>query len=259
MSEKRIKALIVDDEPLARRYIRTLLENDDAVVVIGECGNGAAAAKFVRERSPDLVFLDVQMPEMDGFTMLTSLGSKSPPAIIFTTAFEEFAVRAFEVHALDYLLKPFDRERFEAAVAHAKTLLADKRDEPPEAVQIAELLKHVAARPAYIDRLLIKRDGRILFLKTADIDLVKADGKYLQIHSGSHRYLVRQTMRSLKSQLDPAKFVQIHRSVIVPVEKIVELQPMGASEYIVVLANGSKHPLSRNFKDETFSILGHPI
>ena len=260
MNEK-ITALIVDDEPLARKFIRRMLENHRAVEIVGECGNGKEAVAAISEKKPDLVFLDVQMPEMNGFTTLETLGAENLPQIVFVTAYEQYAVRAFEIHALDYLLKPFDQERFDKTMTRAGEKFADRRQLQTERQQIAALLENVSQekKPPYLERLVIKTGGRIIFLKTAEIDWIQADDKYVHLHAGGKSHLVRQTLGALESQLDPQKFIRIHRSAIVNVERIKELQPMFTGEHTVVLENGVKLTLSRTYKNKAFEILGNPL
>jgi len=257
--KNQIAVLIVDDEPLARSYIRGLLERDAQIEIVGECGDGKSALSAIAEKKPDLIFLDIQMPEMDGFSVLKNLNAENLPAIIFTTAFEEYAIRAFEFHALDYLLKPFDAGRFSQAVNFAKERLADREQTAQENLQITELLKTADAKPRYLERLLIKQNGRVVFLKTSEIDLIKSDDKYVQIYAGGKAHLVRQTLSAMRSQLDPQIFVQIHRSAIVNTEKIKELQPMFGGEYAVVMESGASIAVSRNYKDDLFKVLGNPL
>lgn len=256
---KKISALIVDDEPLAREYIRALLKTDDEIEIVGECGNGRTAAEFIAENKPQLVFLDIQMPEMDGFALLKKIDAKNFPAIIFTTAFEDYAIRAFEFHALDYLLKPFDAERFAKAVGFAKQRLLDQDESALEAVQITELLKNIDEKPKHLERLLIKLNGRIIFLKVCEIDVIRADDKYVQLHAGKNVHLVRQTLGAMNKQLDPNKFVQVHRSIIVNVERIKELQTMFSGDLVVIMENGAEIPLSRNYKNRLFEVIGNPL
>jgi two-component system LytT family response regulator len=258
MNEK-ITALIVDDEPLARKFIRRMLEKHTSVEITGECGNGKEAVHRIRKEKPDLVFLDVQMPEMDGFTTLETLGAENLPQIVFVTAYEHYAIRAFEIHALDYLLKPFDQQRFDKAMSRINEKFADREQFRDEQKQIAALLENVARKSPYIERLVIKTGGRIIFLKTADVDWIQADDKYAHLHAGKKSYLVRQTLGALEAQLDPQKFVRIHRSAIVNVERISELQPMFTGEHTVVLENGTKLTLSRSYKSKLFDILGNPL
>lgn len=259
MTKNKITALIVDDEPLARDFIRHLLDEDEEIELVGEAGNGRAAAEFIRRNKPDLVFLDIQMPEADGFAMLRELGTEKLPAIIFTTAYEEYAIRAFEFHALDYLLKPFDRKRFEKALEYAKSRLASAAEETTETLQINELLKAVDRRQPFLERFLIKLNGRIVFVKTDEIDWIKADDKYVLIYTGKTSHLVRQTLSMMKTQLDPRRFVQIHRSAIINVERIKELESLAGGDYFVCLESGAKIALSRSYKDELFELLGKPL
>jgi two-component system LytT family response regulator len=204
MNEK-ITALIVDDEPLARKFIRRMLEKHPSVAIAGECGNGKEAVAKIRAGKPDIVFLDVQMPEMDGFTTLETLGADDLPQIVFVTAYEHYAIRAFETHALDYLLKPFDQQRFDKAMARVNEKIADRGQSLGERKQIAALLETVARKSPYFERLVVKTGGRILFLKTAEVDWIQADDKYAHLHAGDKSYLVRQTLgalsRSYKNKL----------------------------------------------------------
>jgi two-component system LytT family response regulator len=258
MNEK-ITALIVDDEPLARKFVRRMLEKHPAVEIVGECGNGREAVAGIREKTPDLVFLDVQMPEMDGLTTLETLSAESLPQIVFVTAYEQYAIRAFEIHALDYLLKPFDQPRFDKAMMRVYEKSADREQAAVEQKQIVALLENVSRKTPFLDRLVVKTGGRIIFLKTSEIDWIQADDKYAHLHAGSKSHLVRQTLGALEAQLDPRKFIRIHRSAIVNVERIRELQPMFAGEHTVMLENGTKLTLSRSYKNKLFEILGKPL
>ena len=253
-----IRILVVDDEPLARRFIRRMLEREEDAEVVGECGDGRAAVTAVAERSPDLVFLDVQMPEMDGFAVLEELGPARRPLVVFTTAYEQYAIRAFEAHALDYLLKPFDEARFARSLAHARERLRDRRGEE-ERLQVDALLDHVRRRPAHLDRLMVRAGARIVFLKVDTIDWVEADDKYVHLHAGPVSHMVRQTISSMEEQLDPEKFLRIHRSAIVNVARIRELRPLFSGEYGVILEGGTELTLSRNYKDRLFGLLGRPL
>lgn len=260
MAQNPITTLIVDDEPLAREYISRLLKEDGQIQIVGEAGNGRDAVHLIYERKPDLIFLDVQMPEIDGFAVLKTLKPNLLPAIIFTTAYEQYAIRAFEFHALDYLLKPFDANRFTQAVCHAKERLNKPQNKTlTEHEQISEMLKNIDEKPSYLERLLIKSNGRIVFLKTREIDLIKADDKYVRLFFGKSSYLVRQSLSQMKTQLDSEIFAQIHRSAIVNIERIKELQPMFNGEYNLVLENGTEVTLSRNYKNKLFGLLGKPL
>jgi two-component system, LytTR family, response regulator len=258
MNEK-ITALIVDDEPLARKFIRRMLEKHPSVEIVAECGNGKEAVTSILEVKPRLVFLDVQMPEMDGFTTLETLGAAALPLVVFVTAYEQYAIRAFEIYALDYLLKPFDQSRFDKAMARVKEKFADRAQVQTEQKQITALLENVARKSPYLERLVVKTGGRIIFLKTTEVDWIQADDKYAHLHTGNRSHLVRQTLGALEAQLDPQKFVRIHRSAIVNIERIKELQPMFTGEHTVVLENDTKLTLSRSYKNKLFEILGNPL
>ncbi len=259
MNDKPIKVLIVDDEPFARKYIRQMLKDDAEVEIVGEAGNGKRAVRAIEECKPSLIFLDIQMPEMDGFTMLNNIDEANLPFIIFTTAYEEYAIRAFEFHALDYLLKPFDQTRFAVALEHAKKTLRGDKAEWQQSLRIRELLEAIGAKTRFLERLLIKQNGRIVFLKMSEVDWIKADDKYIHLHSGNSRHLIRQTLHSLKSQLDPLRFVQINRSVMVNVDSIKELHTMFNGDHEVQMIDGTKFSLSRSHRNALFELLGKPI
>jgi two-component system, LytTR family, response regulator len=253
-----IRALVIDDEPLAREMIREMLEGDHEVEIIGECGNGREAVDAIRALSPDLIFLDVQMPELGGFEVLESLKGENVPYVIFATAYDQYAVRAFEVHALDYLLKPFDRERFEAAWKRAKGLLREdkvnRRDQ-----HILALLEELKAGPRYLERLVIKTEGRVFFLDIDDIHCIESEGNYVRVYNGKKTYLLRETISGLEAQLDPKKFLRIHRSSMVRIDKIKELQPWFHGEYHVLLENGKQLTLSRNYRANLQEAVGRPL
>ena len=253
-----IRALVIDDEPLARQMIREMLEGDSEVEIIGECANGREAVTAIRELAPDLIFLDIQMPELGGFEVLESLKGNSIPYIIFATAYDQYAVRAFEVHALDYLLKPFDRERFETAWKRAKSLIRDDRLNQREQ-HILALLEELKVGPRYLQRLVVKTEGRVFFLDVDDIHCIEAEGNYVRVYNGQKTYLLRETISGLESQLDPKKFLRIHRSSIVRIDKIKELQPWFHGEYHVVLENGKQLTLSRNYRSNLQEAVGRAL
>ena len=260
MNEKKIKVLIVDDESLARDYIRRLLgKNKPEFEIIGEASNGKLALQLIAEHKPDLVFLDVQMPETDGFQMLEKLDRGSLPIIIFTTAYEKYAIRAFEFHAIDYLLKPFDQKRFNEAVDYARTLFLNLEQKNQTSEQITELLKNKSQPPEYLERLLIKQKGRVIFLKVSEIDLIKADDKYVHLHFGESRYMIRQTLSAMLRQLDPQKFIRIHRSFIVNQQSILELHPTSHGQYDIILKTGRQIPLSQTYRNDFFEVFGKPL
>jgi two-component system, LytTR family, response regulator len=241
------RVLIVDDERLARLGVRQLLEEHE-VEVVGECDGGEAAIAAIRQLAPDLVFLDVQMPEVDGFDVLERVGPEQMPAVVFVTAYDDYAVRAFEVHALDYLLKPFSAERFRSALGHARDFVAKRR------------ANGLPAREAgRRNRLMIKSSGRIHFLRMADIDWCEAAGNYVRVHVGPQCYLVRDTMSHLESELDPQQFIRIHRSTIVNVDRVQEMQSSFNGEYVVLLRGGTRLTLSRGYRDAIHARLGKPL
>ena len=258
MKNAPIKALIADDEALARRFIRRMLRDDRDVEIVGECSDGKQAVAIIRKQNPDVVFLDVQMPEMDGFAVLESIGTDRLPEIIFATAYEQYAIRAFELHALDYLLKPFDQARFKDAIKHAKERFrSDRRNEGR--LQISALLESIRNKRQYLDRLMIKAAGRITFLSIDEINWIQADDKYVHLHAGKISPMVRQTLSAMETQLDPKKFRRIHRSAIVNVGRIKELQPLFSGEHSILLEDGTKLTLSRNYRDKLFQVLGKPL
>jgi two-component system LytT family response regulator len=258
MEGRRIRALVVDDEPLARRRMRRLLERDPEVDMVGECGDGQAAVAAIAEHAPDLVFLDVQMPEMDGFAVLRSLPADRTPLVVFVTAYDQYALRAFEVSAVDYLLKPFDRRRFDQALQRAKARLAAGAGDGLGRRTLA-LLEELRARASHLDRLVIKAGGRAFFLKTDEIDWVEAEGKYVRLHVGRESHLVREPIGTLEAQLDPRRFLRIHRSTIVNIDRIRELQPWFHNEVRVILRDGTELMLSRGCRKKLSELLKVPL
>lgn len=253
-----IRTLIVDDEPAARDGMRHLLTADPEIVLTGECANGREAAAAIRDTAPDLVFLDVQMPELDGFGVLREVGVETAPMVVFVTAFDQYALRAFDVHAIDYLLKPFTDDRFRQSLDRAKQQVRQGRLEDLSR-KLAALLDHDEAAPArerYLDRLVVKSGGKVTLLPVGEIEWIDAEGDYVRIHVGKTWHLLRETMKNLEDQLDSARFVRIHRSTIVNLEKVKELQPFFRGEYVVVLHNGTTLKLSRGYRDNLEARLG---
>ena len=252
---EKIRTLIVDDEPLARRNLRLLLERDPQVEIIGECRNGREAVQSVNKLSPDLIFLDIQMPEMDGFDVLASVGAEQIQAIIFVTAFDQYALKAFEVHALDYLLKPFDDARFQRALEQAKSQIEQKALNRISGKLLALLEEREskreqrAPRKTYLTRLMVKLASRVVLLKVNEIDWIEADGNYAKLHIGKKAHLLREKMHDLEAQLNPQKFVRIHRSIIVNLDRIKEMHPHFNGDYIVVLEDGVQLKLSRSRRE----------
>ena len=256
--EKCIRALIVDDEPLARERIRDILETDSEIEIIGECASGEEAIEAIERQTPDLVFLDVEMPGKDGFAVLEELGPERIPAIIFVTAYDQYAVRAFEVYALDYLLKPFDQERFEKALLRAKSHIQNEKSENITE-RILSALEEIKSKPVHLERLVIKMNGHVFFVKTDDIDWLEAEGNYVRLHAGKESYLLRDTISALEGQLDPKRFVRVHRSAIVNVDRIQELQAWFHGEYRIILREGVQLTLSRSYREKLHELLGRPL
>jgi two-component system LytT family response regulator len=235
-----LRALIVDDEPLARTSIRLLLEEDGEVTVAGECSGGDAAALIARTR-PDILFLDVQMPDVDGFTLLEQIGTEAVPAVVFVTAYDRYALRAFDVHAVDYLLKPFDDERFARALARAKALARDhRRGEANE--QLAALLRD---RAAAAQRFLVRVRDRSVVVRAEEIDWIEAADYYVTLHASGKAYLLREPIAELARTLDPNRFVRVHRSAIVNIDRVCEVHPLFRGDRTLVLTDGTRVRLSR--------------
>ena len=241
-----VRALIVDDEPLARRGVAIRLRKLGDIEIVGECEDGLSAVNAILDLSPDVVFLDVQMPGMDGFEVLRALPKEKLPGIVFVTAYEEHALRAFEAHALDYLLKPIDDVRFASAVGRAREMVgAASRAELAD--RILKLLDRTSEQ--YVSRFAVRGGARIQIVLTDDVDWIRAAGDYAELHSRGRSHLLRETMASLDQKLDPAKFLRIHRSRIVRISCILELRSIENREYIVKLSDGSEHRSSRGYAD----------
>ncbi len=237
----------MDDEPLARERLRQLLSSLTDFDVIGECSDGRSAVESILRDAPDVVFLDVQMPEMDGFEVLSMVGDQVTPRVVFVTAYDRFAVRAFDVHAVDYLLKPFDRERFETALGRLRRRLSEgKKDEMT--VRLRGLLSELRPEREVPERLAIKSAGRIVMVNICDIDWVEAADNYVELHIGSEKHLLRETMTVIEGRLNPRNYVRINRSTLVNVSRVKELQPLFHGDYAVILADGTRLSLSRNYR-----------
>jgi two-component system LytT family response regulator len=245
----KIRTVIVDDEPLARRGIRSQLSEEKDFEIVSECRNGLEAVETIAEESPDLVFLDVQMPELDGFGVLEAVGAKKMPAVIFVTAYDKYALQAFDVHALDYLLKPIDPDRFTQALERARAQL-DRTSIQDLSQRLQGLLNDLkgSRRTKYADRLVIKSAGRISFLRVADIDWIEAADNYVRLHVGPDQHLLRETLSSLDRRLDPDRFVRIHRSRIVNIQRVKELHPLFRGVYEIRLQDGTRLESGRGYK-----------
>jgi two-component system LytT family response regulator len=244
----KIRALIVDDEQLARQRVRLLLGEEPDVEVIGESGDGFEAVDRIQATKPDLIFLDVQMPDMDGFEVLRRVPQASLPVVIFTTAYDQHALRAFEVNALDYLLKPSKPTRFKEAVQRARDLIANKHA-GVAARGLLALLGQTPAPAGQLTRLAVKTPGKATFVELDQIQAIEAAGKYAVVHVGKTNHVLRETMSSLESHLPPQRFLRINRSVIVNIDQIQELQPMFKDENRVVLKNGKSYPTTRPIRE----------
>ena len=252
----KIRTLIVDDEPLARRGLRAQLAEEEDFEVVTECGNGRDAVSAIEEQKPDLVFLDVQMPELDGFGVVEAVGTELMPAVIFVTAYDKFALRAFEVHALDYLLKPFDTERFSKALERARAQV-ERKNISDLSLRLQTLIDDLKAERKYTERLVVKSAGRIFFLGVEEIDWIEAADNYVRLHAGRESHLLRETMNSLEERLDPSEFLRIHRSAIVNVRRIKELHTLFRGEYEVVLKDGTRLSSGRGYRTRLQELFGN--
>ncbi len=245
-----MKILIVDDEQPARKKLRTFLEKEKEVALILEAGNGVEAARLISEDKPDLVFLDIQMPGMNGFEVIAAVGVGNMPAVIFVTAYDQYALAAFEVQAIDYLLKPFDQARFKKSFLRAVKHLEARTG---NAVLLQRLLAEIGAEKTYLQRIMVSAGARFFFIKTSEILFLSAEEKYVNLHTEKGAYLIRETMSGLEARLDPSKFVRIHRSYLVNVDFIKELQPESHGDYLARLKNGAELPVSRRFRERLMS------
>lgn len=251
----KTRILVVDDEALARERACQLLKSDPDIEIIGQCADGQTAVDTILRDKPDLVLLDVQMPELDGFAVVEAIGPEKMPAVIFVTAHEQFALKAFDVHAIDYLLKPYDRERFQTAIQRAKDQLARSKSGELQ-TRMNALIGELKTQPKTANRLVVKADGRVLLLKAEDVDWVEAADNYIVLHVGTDTHMLRETMNSIEGRLPSGKFVRINRSTIVNLDRVKELQPLFHGEYVVILRNGAKLTLSRGYREKLDVLLG---
>ena|SRR5437867_3483178 len=255
---KHIRTLIVDDERLARQKLRTLLTGDDEIDIVGECVNGLEAVAAVRKHKPDLLLLDVEMPGANGFEVLQRLRSERLPMIVFVTAHDEYAVRAFEVEAVDYVMKPFDRRRFHEALRRAKRKIDDEDDESE--ARIVRLLERVAAKvhsePKPLDHFVVKSRDRTFLVAANEIDWIEAEGKYVRLHAGGASHLVREAISDVEQRLDSRRFLRIHRATIVNVKRILEMYRGFGGALFVVLRDGTKLTMSRRYRSRIREVTG---
>ena len=252
------RILIADDEPLARERLKMLLADQEGLQIVAECQDGTQAIDAIRRLQPDLVFLDVQMPGASGFDVIDAIGPDRMPLVVFVTAFDRYALRAFDVHALDYLLKPFDRDRFLQALARARRQLEQpaNSDLQRRLLALVQNLTPPSHRP---ERFVVKSGGRVFFVRADEIDWIEAAGNYVKLHVGGETHLFRETMTALEAQLSPDTFYRIHRSHIVNIERVKELQPWFNGEYVVFLRNGTRLTLSRGYREKLQERIGRPL
>jgi two-component system, LytTR family, response regulator len=242
-----MRTIIADDERLARKKLRILLGSEPGVEIVAECSDGKQTVSAVRDHKPDLLLLDIQMPDIDGFGVLRTIPAGDMPVVIFTTAYDQYAVKAFEAHALDYLLKPFDQERLHHAINRARVEVLKAQDRGTT-YRILDFLTKTKTEPELDSRLAFKTGGRVVFLELDDIDWLSAAANYVTLNVGTRSFVLREGIGHISERLDPKKFVRIHRSTIVNVQKIKELHPVNSGEYIVVLKDGKELSCSRGYR-----------
>lgn len=246
---KDIHLLIADDEQPARKKIKSYLKEEDRIEKIFEAENGIEAVQKIQENNPHIVFLDIQMPGMTGFDVIETVGVENMPVVIFVTAYDQYAIDAFEVQAIDYLLKPFDQDRFRKSFHRALQQIEVKNN---NTVVLKNLLDEIKTEMKYLDRIMVNVGHRFFYVKASEVIYISAEEKYVNIHTEKETYLIRETMNNLEQQLDPSKFKRIHRSNIVNVDFIKEMQPWSHGDYVMILKNGTKLTLSRRFRDRLF-------
>jgi two-component system LytT family response regulator len=254
-----IRAIVADDERLARKKLRVLLGSEPQVEVVAECPNGEQTVSAIRSFRPDMLFLDIQMPDLDGFAVLSEISSEQMPQVIFTSAYDQYAIRAFEAHALDYLLKPFDQDRLHAAIERASAEIRKSKDQELTN-RVLELLSAVKPQkrqvPEFEKRLAIRTNGRVVFLNLDEIHWIEAAANYVRLNTGKDSCLFRETISRVSERLNPAQFVRIHRSMIVNVRSIKELIPVNSGEYVVVLHSGKELSCSRGYRANLQNLIG---
>jgi two-component system LytT family response regulator len=253
-----VRTLVADDEPIARKRLVRLLENEPEAELVAACGTGLEAVDAIRAHTPQLLFLDVQMPGLDGFGVLESLGTSIPPAVVFVTAFDAYAIQAFDANALDYLLKPFDADRFHRAFARAR----DRLHQPTsgaESAQLSALLAGLARPRQSAERLAVRTEGRVYFVRVSDIDWIETASNYVRLHTGKTTHLLREPLSTLETRLDAGQFLRIHRTTVVNVERIRELQPWFSGEFIAILHDGTRLKVSRGYRDRVARWLGQTL
>jgi len=253
MSDDALRVLIVDDERWARRRVAVLLGNETDVEIVSEAGSGEEAVTAILDQQPDLVFLDIQMDGMDGFDVIDAVGLENMPLVVFATAFDHYAVRAFETHAVDYLLKPIDGNRLRESLDRARREMARDRNEPAQ--QLGALLDELRTRSGYLKRIGVSSAGRISIVRVAEVSWVEAAGNYVKLHVGDREHLARQTMKEIESRLDPEQFVRVHRSAIVNLDRVREVQPWFRGEQVLILDNDTRITIGRRYREELVRLL----
>jgi two-component system LytT family response regulator len=254
-----IAVLVADDELPARQRLMDLLRRDDQVASVSEAADGQTAVEMIQRQNPDLIFLDVQMPELDGLSVIDAIGAAQMPLTVFVTAYDQHAIRAFEANALDYLLKPFSDERFEATMARAKARL-DERSMREFGHRVMKMVSAAPASPERrLDRLVVKAGGTTRFIRVIDIDWIEAAGVYVTLHVGGKELLYRAALNDLADKLDPRRFVRVHRSALINIESVLQLEPISHGEFEAVLKNGSRTRVSRTYRVQLEKRLGQPL
>jgi two-component system LytT family response regulator len=254
----RLRAVIADDEPLARQRLRMLLQDVEWLEVVGEAKDGVSATAAIQRLRPDLAFLDVEMPNGSGFDVIESVGAAKMPFVVFVTAYDKYALKAFDVHAIDYLLKPFDRDRFRDALTRVRHQFERVTGGELER-RLLQLVQDLTPAQQRLERFVIKSGGRVFFVPTAEIDWIEAAGNYVKLHVGTDEHLFRETMNAIEAKLNPDAFFRIHRSHMVNVERIRELQPWFNGEYVVFLKNGTRLTLSRGYREKLQERIGKTL
>jgi two-component system, LytTR family, response regulator len=250
-----IRCLIVDDEPMARKRIRALLEKEPDCAIVGECQNGPQTLAAVDKLTPDLVFLDIQIPGLNGLEVMTALSKDNRPAVIFVTAYDRYALKAFEQHAVDYLLKPFDNERFSRSLDHVRKLLAGRVQQGDLSGMLGDLLRRLDRREKYVQRVSVKEDDRIIVIAVDEIEWIEADKRCVKLHLGKRSVILRESIGNMEKRLDPRQFIRIHRSYIVRCSAIREVQRWVVGSWLLVLAGGAKLDVSRNYRPQVARVI----
>ena len=250
-----LRVLIADDEPLARAKLRDMLRDEPDFEVAGECRDGVEVVRAVGELQPDLVLLDIQMPQLTGIDAVRAIGVDRMPRTVFVTAYGDFAVEAFELHALDYLLKPFDQERFGRTLGRVRAAVAAAGERPRYEAELSSFLREMGARSPHVKRFLVKRGGEYLFVRTGEIDWIQSADNYVALHCGDRRYMIRETLSGVEARLDPEQFLRVRASAIVNLERVAAIRPWSGTEFEFVLHGGAKVLSSRRFRDRIRTII----